>query len=100
GKITKRGCSAIRRNVIQGAQVLMKMKVQCPLTRFAYRKMQQCPFNGKVAVAVATHMLRTGLAMLHHDNALYVAAVEDNYEKLRRKLAEYKVKALAAHLPK
>ena len=100
GRITKRGCSAIRRNVVQGAHVLMKMRVQCPLTRFAYRKRQQCPFNGKVAVAVATHMLRTGLAMLHKDNALYVTAAEDNYEKLRRKLAEYKVKALAAHLPK
>jgi hypothetical protein len=43
-------------------------------------------------------MLRTGLAMLHNDNALYVAAAEDNYEKRRRKLEGYKVKVLATYL--
>lgn len=98
GKITKRGCSAIRRNAVQGAHVVMMQAPTCEITRFAYRKKMESPFKGKVAVAVANRMLRTGLALLHH-NDLYRATAEDGFDRFRRKLAEYKLQALIPHLP-
>lgn len=97
GKITKRGCSAIRRNIIQGAQVVMQQPPVCALTKYAYRRKKECPFNGKVAVAVANRMLRTGLALLHHDD-LYRPMIQDGFDKLRRKLAENKLQALVPYL--
>jgi len=98
GRITKRGCTAIRRNVVQGAQVVMQLPPTCDLTRFAYRKKKECPFNGKVAVAVANRMLRTGLSLLHH-NQLYRPMIENGYDRLTRKLTANKLKALVDHLP-
>lgn len=97
GRITKRGCTAIRRSIVQGAQVVMMQPPTCDLTRYAYRRKKECPFNGKVAVAVANRMLRTGLALLHHDD-LYRPMIENGFDRLRRKLAEYKLQALAAYL--
>ena len=52
------------------------------LSMFAFRKRQQCSFSCMVAVAEATHILGTELAMLHQDNAIYVVAVENKHEKL------------------
>ncbi|MGP1419135.1 MAG: IS110 family transposase [Sphaerochaetaceae bacterium] len=98
GKITKRGCAAIRRNVVQGSQVLMQLPPTCEITKFAYRKKKECPFNGKVAVAVANRMLRTGLALLHH-NELYRPMIENGYDRLKGKLAANKLQALASNLP-
>ena len=98
GKITKRGCTAIRRNVIQGAQVVMHLPPTCDLTKFAFRKKKECPLNGKVAVAVANRMLRTGLALLHH-NQLYRPMVENGYDRLIEKLTSNKLKALVDHIP-
>ena len=97
GRITKRGCTAIRRSIVQGAQVVMMQPPTCDLTRYAYRRKKECPFNGKVAVAVANRMLRTGLVLLHHDD-LYRPMIENGFDRLRRKLAEYKLQALAAYL--
>ncbi|MBQ3316317.1 MAG: IS110 family transposase [Spirochaetales bacterium] len=97
GRITKRGCTAIRRSIVQGAQVVMMQPPTCDLTRYAYRRKKECPFNGKVAVAVANRMLRTGLALLHHDD-LYRPMIDNGFDRLRRKLAEYKLQALAAYL--
>ena len=97
GRITKRGCTAIRRSIVQGAQVVIQRPATCEITKFAYRKKKECPFNGKVAVAVANRMLRTGLALLHH-NDLYRPMVQDGYDRLERKLAEYKLQALVDHL--
>lgn len=97
GRITKRGCTAIRRNVVQGAQVVMQLPATCEITKFAYRKKKECPFNGKVAVAVANRMLRTGLALLHH-NDLYRPMIQDGYDKFERKLAWNKLQALVDHL--
>lgn len=97
GKITKRGCTAIRRSIVQGAQVLIQLPPTCDITRFAYRKKKECPFNGKVAVAVANRMLRTGLALLHH-NDLYRPIIEDGFDKLKRKLAGNKLQALVPYL--
>ncbi|MBR6234382.1 MAG: IS110 family transposase [Spirochaetales bacterium] len=97
GRITKRGCTAIRRSIVQWAQVVMMQPPTCDLTRYAYRRKKECPFNGKVAVAVANRMLRTGLALLHHDD-LYRPMIENGFDRLRRKLAEYKLQALAAYL--
>ena len=97
GKITKRGCSAIRRSIVQGAQVLIQLPPTCDITKFAYRKKKECPFNGKVAVAVANRMLRTGLALLHH-NDLYRPMVENGLNRFRRKLADNKLQALVPYL--
>ncbi|MBQ9810795.1 MAG: IS110 family transposase [Spirochaetales bacterium] len=97
GKITKRGCTAIRRSIVQGAQVLIQLPPTCDITKFAYRKKKECPFNGKVAVAVANRMLRTGLALLHH-NDLYRPMIEDGFDKLKRKLAGNKLQALVPYL--
>ena len=97
GKITKRGCTAIRRSIVQGAQVLIQLPPTCDITRFAYRKRKECPFNGKVAVAVANRMLRTGLALLHH-NDLYRPMIEGWFDRFERKLAANKLQALAAYL--
>lgn len=97
GKITKRGCTAIRRSIVQGAQVLIQLPPSCDITKYAYRKKKECPFNGKVAVAVANRMLRTGLALLHH-NDLYRPMVEDGFDKLKRKLAGNKLQALVPYL--
>ena len=97
GKITKRGCSAIRRSIIQGAQVLIQLPPTCDITKFAYRKKKECPFNGKVAVAVANRMLRTGLALLHH-NDLYRPMIENGFDRFERKLAGNKLQALVPYL--
>jgi len=97
GKITKRGCTAIRRSIVQGAQVLIQLPPTCDITKFAYRKKKECPFNGKVAVAVANRMLRTGLALLHH-NDLYRPMIEDGFDKLERKLTGNKLQALVPYL--
>ena len=97
GKITKRGCSAIRRSIVQGAQVLIQLPPTCDITKFAYRKKKECPFNGKVAVAVANRMLRTGLALLHH-NDLYRPMVENGLNRFRRKLVDNKLQALVPYL--
>ena len=97
GKITKRGCSAIRRSIVQGAQVLIQLPPTCDISKFAYRKKKECPFNGKVAVAVANRMLRTGLALLHH-NDLYRPMIEDGFDRLERKLAGNKLQALVPYL--
>ena len=97
GKITKRGCSAIRRSIVQGAQVLIQLPPTCDITKFAYRKKKECPFNGKVAVAVANRMLRTGLALLHHKD-LYRPIIEDGFDRLERKLAGNKLQALVPYL--
>ncbi|MBP5162382.1 MAG: IS110 family transposase, partial [Spirochaetales bacterium] len=97
GKITKRGCSAIRRSIVQGAQVLIQLPPTCDITKFAYRKKKECPFNGKVAVAVANRMLRTGLALLHH-NDLYRPMVENGLNRFRRKLVDKKLQALVPYL--
>ena len=97
GKITKRGCTAIRRSIVQGAQVVMQQPPVCDITKYAYRRKKECPFNGKVAVAVANRMLRTGLALLHHDD-LYRPMIENGFDRLRRKLAEYKLQALVPYL--
>ncbi|MBR1582568.1 MAG: IS110 family transposase [Spirochaetales bacterium] len=97
GKITERGCSAIRRSIVQGAQVLIQLPPTCDITRFAYRKKKECPFTGKVAVAVANRMLRTGLALLHH-NDLYRPMIEDGFDRFERKLAGNKLQALVPYL--
>ena len=97
GKITKRGCTAIRRNIIQGAHVLMQQPPVCALTKYAYRRKKECPFNGKVAVAVANRMLRTGLALLHH-NDLYRPMIENGFDRFERKLAGNKLQALVPYL--
>ena len=97
GKITKRGCTAIRRSIIQGANVVMMQPPVCDITKYAYRRRKECPFNGKVAVAVANRMLRTGLALLHHDD-LYRPMIENGFDRLKRKLAEYKLQALVPYL--
>ena len=49
-------------------------------------------------MAVANHMLKTGLALLHHGD-LYCSTKEDNFEKLKQKLAGYKLSALIHYLP-
>ena len=54
--------------------------------------------HGKVAVAVANHMIKIGLALLHN-NDIYCTAKEDNCKKLRTKLAGYKLSALIDYLP-
>ena len=97
GKITKRGCTAIRRSIVQGAQVVMQQPPVCDITKYAYRRKKECPFNGKVAVAVANRMLRTGLALLHHDD-LYRPMIENGFDRFKRKLAEYKLQALVPYL--
>ena len=97
GKITKRGCTAIRRSIVQGANVVMMQPPICDITRYAYRRKRECPFNGKVAVAVANRMLRTGLALLHHDD-LYRPMIENGFDRFKRKLAEYKLQALVPYL--
>ena len=98
GKITKRGCTAIRRNVVQGAHVIMQLPPTCDITKFAYRKKKECPFNGKVAVAVANRMLRTGLALLHH-NQLYRPMIENGLDRFIGKLSYNKLQALVPYLP-
>ena len=98
GKITKRGCTAIRRNVVQGAHVIMQLPPTCDITKFAYRKKKECPFNGKVAVAVANRMLRTGLALLHH-NQLYRPMIENGLDRFIGKLSANKLQALVPYLP-
>lgn len=95
--ITKRGCSAIRRNIVQSGQVVMLMRPACPITRFTYRKSRETPFKGKAAVAVANRLLRTGLSLLHH-NSLYNPTIENGYAKLETKLRGYKLQALMEHI--
>ncbi len=100
GKVTKMGSRCVRRNIVQGACSILThtYNASCPLSRFAYRKKKELIYHGKVAVAVANHMLKTGLALLHH-NDLYCTAKEDNFEKLKQKLAGYKLSALSSYLP-
>ena len=101
GKITKMGSRVIRRNIIQGASSFitnLKYSDNCPLSRFAYRKTKDLIYHGKVTVAVANHMLKIGLALLHH-NDIYCTAKEDNCKKLKAKLAGYKLSALSDYLP-
>ena len=101
GKITKRGSRIIRRKIFQGASSFithLKYSDNCPLSRFTYRKKNDLIYHGKVAVAVANHMLKIGLALLHH-NDIYCTAKEDNCRKLRTKLAGYKLSALCDYLP-
>ena len=100
GKVTKMGCRCVRRNIVQGASTILthKYNPSCPLSRFAYRKKKELIHHGKAAVAVANHMLRIGLALLHHHD-IYCTAKEDGCEKLKTKLAGYKLSALAAYLP-
>ena len=100
GKVAKMGCRCVRRNIVQGASSILthKYNPSCPLSRFAYRKKKELVYHGKAAVAVANHMLRTGLALLHHHD-IYCTAKEDNCGKLKAKLAGYKLSALSAYLP-
>lgn len=100
GKVTKMGCRCVRRNVVQGASVILthKYNPSCPLSRFAYKKKKELLYHGKAAVAVANHMLRIGLALLHHHD-IYCTAKEDDFEKLKVKLAGYKLSALSLYLP-
>ena len=100
GKVTKKGCRCVRRNIIQGACSIINQKYNpsSPLSRFTYRKKKELIYHGKVAVAVANHMLKTGLALLHHGD-LYCTTKEDNFEKLKQKLAGYKLSALIHYLP-
>lgn len=100
GKVTKKGCRCVRRNIIQGACSIINQKYNpsSPLSRFAYKKKKELIYHGKVAVAVANHMLKTGLALLHHGD-LYCSTKEDNFEKLKQKLAGYKLSALIHYLP-
>jgi len=98
GKITKRGNYCIRRNICQGGQIVMRMNPNCPLTRFAYKRKKELIFNGKVAVAVASKMLKIGFALVRN-NDIYIAAKEDKCEKLKAKLTGYKLKALIPYLP-
>ena len=100
GKVTKMGCRCVRRNIVQGASTILthKYNPSCPLSRFAYRKKKELIYHGKAAVAVANHMLRIGLALLHHHD-IYCTAKEDNCEKLKAKLAGYKLSALSAYIP-
>ena len=101
GKMTKKGKTCVRRNIVQGACSLLTVipyNSNCPLSRFAYKKKKEEPFFSKVAVAVANRMLRTGLALLHK-NDLYCTAKEDDYKKLKQKLTGYKLSALIHYLP-
>lgn len=100
GKVTKMGCRCVRRNIVQGASTILthKYNPSCPLSRFAYRKKKELIHHGKAAVAVANHMLRIGLALLHHHD-IYCTAKEDGCGKLKTKLAGYKLSALSAYLP-
>ena len=101
GKITKKGCTIIRRNIVQGASSLITKpyNADCPLSRFIYRKKKEQICHGKVTVAAANHMLRIGLALLHN-NDIFCSAKEDNCEKLKAKLAVYKLSALSDYLPR
>ncbi|NQT58771.1 MAG: IS110 family transposase [Bacteroidetes bacterium] len=91
--ITHRGNAYIRRNIVQGGWVVSLMKPNCPLTKFAYRKMKEGKQKQKVAIAVANKMLRTGLALLH-SGELYHPMIKEGYEKLEMKLRGYKAQAL------
>lgn len=88
------------RNIVRGASSILTHKYNplCPLSKFAYRKKNELIYHGKAAVAVANHMLRIGLSLLHHHD-IYCAAKEDNCEKLKAKLDGYKLSALHAYLP-
>lgn len=100
GKVTKKGVSFIRRNIIQGACVLITHRYDpsCPISRYAYRKKKELVFFGKASVAVANKMLRTGLALLHNRD-IYCTAKEDGCKRLKVKLAGYNLSALTAYLP-
>jgi transposase len=74
--ITKRGCSAFHRNIVQSGQVVMHMRPSCPITRFAYRKSRETSFKGKAVVAVANRLMRIVLSLLHH-NTFYNPMIED-----------------------
>jgi len=69
------------------------MQPTCPITKFAWHKKAEGKVKQKIAIAVANKMLRTGLALLHHDQ-LYSPMIEQGFEKLESKLRSYKLKAL------
>ena len=100
GKMTKMGCRCVRRNIVQGASSILthKYNPSCPLSRFAFKKKKELTYHGKAAVAVANHMLRIGLALLHHHD-IYRTAKEDGCARLKAKLAGYKLSALSSYLP-
>ena len=91
--IHKQGNSAIRRNIVQGAWIVTTMQPTCPITKFTWHKKAEGKVKQKIAIAVANKMLRTGLALLHHDQ-LYSPMIEQGFEKLESKLRSYKLKAL------
>ena len=100
GKVTKMGCRCVRRNIVQGASSILthKYNPSCPLSRFAFKKKKELTYHGKAAVAVANHMLRIGLALLHHHD-IYRTAKEDGCARLKAKFAGYKLSALSSYLP-
>ena len=91
--ITKRGNRAIRRNIVQGAWVVMNLKPACPITKYAYRKKKEGKQKQKVAVAVANKMLRIGFSLLR-SGELYRPMMENGDKKLKEKLRTYKLQAL------
>lgn len=98
-RISKRGNSAIRRNLVQGASVVTMMPPTCVLTKFAYRrKMMQQP-HGKVMVSVASHMLRVGHALLRNGDVYDAVKTEEGMARFRQKLTSYKLQALIEFIP-
>lgn len=95
--IHKRGNTAIRRNIVQGAWIVSMMKPSCPITKYAYRKKKEGMIRQKVAIAVANKMLRTGLALLH-SGKLYSPMIADGFTKLEAKLRSYKTETLMNHI--
>ncbi len=91
--ITKRGNRAIRRNIVQGAWVVMNQVPACPITKYAYRKKKEGKQKQKVAVAVANKMLRIGFSLLR-SGELYRPMMENGDKKLKEKLRTYKLQAL------
>jgi transposase len=91
--IHKQGNRAIRRNIVQGAWRVTTMQPTCPITKYAWHKKAEGKVKQKIAIAVANKMLRTGLALLHHDQ-LYSPMIAQGFEKLESKLRSYKMKAL------
>lgn len=91
--ITKRGNRAIRRNIVQGAWVVMNQIPACPITKYAYRKKKEGKQKQKVAVAVANKMLRIGFSLLR-SGELYRPMMENGIGKLKEKLRTYKLQAL------
>ncbi len=99
GRVTKRGVTCVRRNIIQGAAVVIRnYNSSCPLSKFAYRKTMELKCFGKVSVAVACKMLKIGLSLLRHRD-IYCTAKQDGCMKLKAKLIGYNLSALIDYLP-